>query len=341
MMAGNPSSWWSMHPPSQQYYPSTFLSPPPSLFPPQYVPAESFSLALNSLADHNQDFPQSWSQLLLSGVASTEEDGFGGLISHFQSKKLENNWEDQILKPSLRAPVVDVKQEVAQSCQLLYGHGDDDEFQACRPTSSWSQGMPVSSPMSCVTSLSANIILDFANNKADGRNQYPHHSSECNSTGTGGVSKRARVQPSSTQPPLKVRKEKLGDRITTLHQLVSPFGKTDTASVLLEAIGYIRFLQGQIEALSSPYLGNASENMRHQKQYSVQGERNCIFPEDPGQLLNNNCLKRRGASKQDCKDAAVKDLRSRGLCLVPVSCTHHVGSDNGADYWAPDLGKGF
>uniref|UniRef100_A0A5B7APV0 Putative Basic helix-loop-helix DNA-binding superfamily protein isoform 1 n=1 Tax=Davidia involucrata TaxID=16924 RepID=A0A5B7APV0_DAVIN len=326
MMAGN-TNWRSMnnmHPPSQQYYPSTFLSPPPSLFPPQYVPAESFSLALNSLADHNQDFPQSWSQLLLSGVASTEEDGFGGLISHFQSRKLENNWEDQILKPSLRAPVVDVKQEVAQSCQLLYGHGDDDEFQACRPTSSWSQGMPVSSPMSCVTSLSANIILDFANNKADGRNQYPHHSSECNSTGTGGVSKRARVQPSSTQPPLKVRKEKLGDRITTLHQLVSPFGKTDTASVLLEAIGYIRFLQGQIEALSSPYLGDASGNMRHQHS-----------------LLNDNFLKRPRASKQDTKDAP-KDLRSRGLCLVPVSGTHHVGiHDNGADYWAPALGGGF
>uniref|UniRef100_A0A5B7AQM2 Putative transcription factor bHLH68-like n=1 Tax=Davidia involucrata TaxID=16924 RepID=A0A5B7AQM2_DAVIN len=341
MMAGN-TNWRSMnnmHPPSQ--HPSTFLSPPSSLFPPQYVPAESSLLALNSLADE-QDFPQSWSQLLLGGLASgDQEERFGGQLSHFhESKKLEN-WEDQILNPALRVPVGDVKlkQEVSQSSQL-YGHGGGDEFQAA---SSWSshQVMPVSSPRSCVTSLSCTNVLDFSNNKTDERNQHPDHSSECNSTGTDGVSKKARVQPSSTQPPLKVRKEKLGDRITALHQIVSPFGKTDTASVLLEAIGYIRFLQGQIEALSSPYLGNASENMRHQKQYSVQGERNCIFPEDPGQLLNNNCLKRRGASKQDCKDAAVKDLRSRGLCLVPVSCTHHVGSDNGADYWAPDLGKGF
>ncbi|GMH25177.1 hypothetical protein Nepgr_027020 [Nepenthes gracilis] len=46
--------------------------------------------------------------------------------------------------------------------------------------------------------------------------------------------------------PFKVRKEKLGDRIAALHQLVSPFGKTDTASVLTEAIGYIQFLQDQI-----------------------------------------------------------------------------------------------
>ncbi|WOH03549.1 hypothetical protein DCAR_0622948 [Daucus carota subsp. sativus] len=47
----------------------------------------------------------------------------------------------------------------------------------------------------------------------------------------------------------QVRKEKLGDRITALHQLVSPFGKTDTASVLLEAMGYIRFLEAQVQVL--------------------------------------------------------------------------------------------
>ncbi|XP_028808574.1 transcription factor bHLH68-like [Neltuma alba] len=139
--------------------------------------------------------------------------------------------------------------------------------------------------------------------------------------------------------------EKLGDRITALHQLVSPFGKTDTASVLLEAIGYIRFLQSQIEALSLPYLGNtASSNIRHQQQQSaVQGENNCIFPEDPGQLLHENSLKRKapGSNQQESREERKKDLRSRGLCLVPVSCTMQVGSDNGADYWAPALGAGF
>jgi hypothetical protein len=34
-------------------------------------------------------------------------------------------------------------------------------------------------------------------------------------------------------------------------------------------------------------------------------------------------------------DDGKKDLRSRGLCLVPVSCTSHFGGDNAADYWAP------
>ncbi|XP_022777183.1 transcription factor bHLH68-like isoform X2 [Durio zibethinus] len=309
MMAGNPS-WWSMHlhPPS----------PSPSLFPPPYALGSS-TLPPNSLPD-NQELPQSWSQLLLGGL-SGEEERFGP-SHHFQPKKLEN-WENQILNPSARVPVVDVKQEVTQNSNL-YGHGDD-EFQASRPASAaWSQIMPISSPRSCITSLSSNM-LDFSFNKATdhGSNTQPvDHSSECNSTATGGVCKKARVQPSSSQPPLKVRKEKLGDRITALHQLVSPFGKTDTASVLLEAIGYIRFLQGQIEALSSPYLGTASSNMRNQQ--SVHGERNCAFPEEQG---------------QDNQDEP-KDLRSRGLCLVPVSCTQQVGSDNSADYWAPAFGGG-
>ncbi|KAM1054494.1 hypothetical protein ACFX2I_001835 [Malus domestica] len=52
----------------------------------------------------------------------------------------------------------------------------------------------------------------------------------------------------------KERKEKLGERIVALQQLVSPFGKTDTASVLLEAMEYIRFLHEQVKVLSAPYL---------------------------------------------------------------------------------------
>uniref|UniRef100_A0A2N9FBA3 BHLH domain-containing protein n=1 Tax=Fagus sylvatica TaxID=28930 RepID=A0A2N9FBA3_FAGSY len=268
MMAGNPN-WWNMH--------------PPSLFPPQYSLGSS-SLPFNPLLPENQEqLPQSWSQLLLGGLSASDEDSFR--LNHFQAKKLEN-WEDHILNQSPRVPIITdvIKQEVSQNSNL-YGLGDHEEFQAPltpRPPPAWSQQiMPISSSRSCVTSIT-----------------------------TGGAYKKARVQPSSTssQPPLKVRKEKLGDRITALHQLVSPFGKTDTASVLLEAIGYIRFLQGQIEALSSPYLGNASKNMRNQQ--------------------------------SDTRDKP-KDLRSRGLCLVPLSCTQHVGSDNGADFWAPAYGGGF
>ncbi|KAI8567078.1 hypothetical protein RHMOL_Rhmol02G0093300 [Rhododendron molle] len=52
----------------------------------------------------------------------------------------------------------------------------------------------------------------------------------------------------------KETKEKLGEKIAALQQLVSPYGKTDTASVLLEAMEYITFLHEQVTVLSAPYL---------------------------------------------------------------------------------------
>ncbi|XP_050382348.1 transcription factor bHLH68-like isoform X2 [Argentina anserina] len=327
MMAGNPN-WWSMHPPS-------------SIFPSQYVLGSSNSLPqLNSFVPDqpNLEPPQSWSQLLLGGLSGEDQDNYGSL-NHFPPKRMEN-WEDhqQILiaqsyprvNPAVDSNIIKQEDNNSQS-NLCGGDGGHEEFRAPynnRP--SWSAvqiNMPVSSPRSCVTSLSSNNMLDFSYNQ---KNQHADHSSECNSSPpAGGVCKKARVQPSGSQPPLKVRKEKLGDRITALHQIVSPFGKTDTASVLLEAIGYIRFLQSQIEALSSPYLGNASKNMRN----------------NPHSLLNDNgSLKRKGAPNQDShQDHKTKDLRSKGLCLVPVSCTQNVGGDIniGADYWAPAYGSGF
>ncbi|KAK8595586.1 hypothetical protein V6N13_000293 [Hibiscus sabdariffa] len=311
MAAGNPN-WWNintMRPPP----PPTHLEqqpPSPTTFFPQFTPTSSSSssnsLHFPSLHEHdNQELPHSWSQLLLGGLMGEEQ-----ALHH-------------------------VKQEnPARASSYVYGHETEGfhHHQTNKPAAWSHQTMAAaaaavsssSSPRSCVTSFSSSNMLEFSGNKADARQPFPDRSSDCNSSATGGVTKKARVQPSATQSSFKVRKEKLGDRITALHQLVSPFGKTDTASVLLEAIGYIRFLQSQIEALSSPYLGNGQENTRQQQP-----------------LLNENSMKRKGGpDQQECREES-KDLRSRGLCLVPVSCTLHVGSDNGADYWAPAFGGGF
>ncbi|PSS35733.1 Transcription factor bHLH113 like [Actinidia chinensis var. chinensis] len=95
----------------------------------------------------------------------------------------------------------------------------------------------------------------------------------------------------------KERKEKLGEKIAALQQLVSPYGKTDTASVLLEAMEYITFLHDQVKVLSAPYLQSTPT-----------------------------------AKMQDVEPYR---LRNKGLCLVPISCTVGVAGSNGADIWAP------
>ncbi|KAK9053847.1 hypothetical protein SSX86_024922 [Deinandra increscens subsp. villosa] len=111
------------------------------------------------------------------------------------------------------------------------------------------------------------------------------------------------MRPSCTH--LKVRKEKLGDRILALQQMVAPFGKTDTASVLMEAIGYIKFLQNQVETLSMPYM-----NSTHQ-------------------AASRTSARSRGSTNEETRS----DLRSRGLCLVPISCLTYV-TYGGGSVWA-------
>ncbi|KAG8369423.1 hypothetical protein BUALT_Bualt14G0012500 [Buddleja alternifolia] len=101
-----------------------------------------------------------------------------------------------------------------------------------------------------------------------------------------------------TDVPLssKEKKEKFSERISALQQLVSPFGKSDTASVLLEAMEYINFLHEQVKVLSAPYLYSAPTETQDEEPYN---------------------------------------LKAKGLCLVPISFTDGVVSSNGADIWAP------
>ncbi|XP_057465412.1 transcription factor bHLH123-like isoform X2 [Actinidia eriantha] len=117
--------------------------------------------------------------------------------------------------------------------------------------------------------------------------------------------KRSRSETPSPLPAFKVRKEKMGDRITALQQLVSPFGKTDTASVLSEAIEYIKFLHQQVNVLSTPYMKSGASIQQQQTSDKKQ------------------------------------DLISRGLCLVPVSSTFPVTHENAVDFWTPTFGGTF
>ncbi|MED6208929.1 hypothetical protein PIB30_049769 [Stylosanthes scabra] len=218
-------------------------------------------------------------------------------------------------------------------------------------------GTVSSSASSSSSLMSSNInMLDFTYNKPPPHVAPDQNSSECNSRisrSSVGVcnSNNKNKKGSRVQQHLKVRKEKLGDRITALHQLVSPFGKTDTASVLMEAIGYIGFLHAQIQALTSPYLHNTNPQ-QHSLTDQVQGvlETNCVFPEDPGQVLNNNehgGLKRKGGPTSvhhEVEDSNNKDLfffKTRGFCLLPISCIQHFGTPNAPDYCTSPFATGF
>ncbi|XP_024015435.1 transcription factor bHLH113 isoform X2 [Eutrema salsugineum] len=185
------------------------------------------------------------------------------------------------------------------------GYQNDDESLCLEP--SVPSGVSVPDPSSCINSNCKNsndaCTVDKSSKSSNkrtgsGNGQNPDHDRK--------PGKRCkRNQDNSSVGIAKVRKERLGERITALQQLVSPYGKTDAASVLHEAMGYIKFLQDQIQVLCSPYLIN----------YSLDG----------GGVVTGDIM----------PGKKVKDLRSRGLCLVPVSSTVHVENSNGADFWSP------
>ncbi|XP_020578046.1 transcription factor bHLH113-like isoform X2 [Phalaenopsis equestris] len=133
------------------------------------------------------------------------------------------------------------------------------------------------------------MVTDMAN-----QNPRIHHESFL------PLSKRLRTGPAREEASIsaKEKKDKIGERVSALQHLVSPFGKSDTASVLQEAAAYIKFLQDQLQVLSTPYL----RTFPHGK--LQEGEKS-------------------------------RSLRNRGLCLMPVDETVLIARSNGADIWAP------
>ncbi|CAI9765592.1 unnamed protein product [Fraxinus pennsylvanica] len=161
-------------------------------------------------------------------------------------------------------------------------------------------GLACSDSSSASSTKACNTITMPKFNKKRNVSRNP----EANAGAPVGSCKKTKSENSTITRPAKGKKrEKLGERIAALQQLVSPFGKTDTASVLHEALGYIRFLQDQVQVLSSPYLQHSSSVTEN------------------GEIRGSN---------EKRKD----DLRSRGLCLVPLKITLHVADSNGADMWS-------
>ncbi|KAL0690609.1 hypothetical protein Bca4012_090288 [Brassica carinata] len=168
--------------------------------------------------------------------------------------------------------------------RMLCFSGDcqnDDESLFLQP--SLLSGVSVSDP-SCTTNICKNSNDACADNKST-------KSSTMNSSVHYSLVKKKRIgsvnrqtmdhnrkpskkckqnQEKSSVGTAKVRKERLGERIAALQQLVSPYGKDG---------------------------GVVTGDVRAGKK--------------------------------------VRDLRSRGLCLVPVSSTVLLESSNGADFWSP------
>ncbi|PQP95389.1 transcription factor bHLH111 [Prunus yedoensis var. nudiflora] len=187
--------------------------------------------------------------------------------------------------------------------KYLYGNGSilPDSYSSCGATSAGARNFAdYSKKQASSTRVSSGRGQGIAN---EGKKK------RTDDTSSETVLKKPKQETSTVSSSVKMQapKVKLGDRITALQQIVSPFGKTDTASVLYEAIQYIKFLQDQVHVLlSSPYLKTNSHK-------------------DPW-----------ATDRKDHKGDAKVDLKNKGLCLVPISCTPQVYRENtGSDYWTP------
>ena len=118
------------------------------------------------------------------------EDDQKGCMGMFQSKKLED-WEEEILNSNnnntQHQQQVDVKKEHSpHASSYVYGHGGGgsggggvgggvggDDYQLVASKQNWSPMIQSSSPQSCVTSFSSNM-LDFSNNNNNNKSLADH-----------------------------------------------------------------------------------------------------------------------------------------------------------------------
>ncbi|KAG6395297.1 hypothetical protein SASPL_145939 [Salvia splendens] len=82
----------------------------------------------------------------------------------------------------------------------------------------------------------------------------------------------------SQEPTSRRRSQKLTDKLTTLQKLVSPYGKTDTASVLLEASVSIQALQDQIKEMFHIISGDQTAMQIGERRSDLQSLGLCLVP---------------------------------------------------------------
>ncbi|PPS16274.1 hypothetical protein GOBAR_AA04304 [Gossypium barbadense] len=95
-----------------------------------------------------------------------------------------------------------------------------------------------------------------------------------------------------------------------------PTLKTDTATVLSEAIGYIQFLHDQVQTLSVPFM-KSSQSKFYRTMQGLQVRKEKLG--DRVAALQKLVAPFGKGSRVEGQEEQKRDLRSRGLCLVPQS----------------------
>ncbi|KAI0505013.1 hypothetical protein KFK09_015970 [Dendrobium nobile] len=281
----------------------------------------SFSLSSSS--------PMDWSQSLLNSSGTTENCNFHSMLEETATDTEEPSgitFSDMnnpllletgncsrvtgtFLLTSSSSSFFDSQQMTNYQSQMIQKQSDINQLQFTRNSNFWnaSDHAAMNEMRTGFCSSSDDVILKPFDLKPAGCSDQTVMNTEAakeKKTRYEYTMKKPRMEETpSPLPAFKVRKEKLGDRITALQQLVSPFGKTDTASVLHEAIEYIKFLHDQVNVLSTPYLKNGKLKQQRQRSDNSKDEE--------------------------------QDLKSRGLCLVPIASAYSVASEISSDFWTP------
>ncbi|CAI9756550.1 unnamed protein product [Fraxinus pennsylvanica] len=277
---------------------------------------------MNSLEQINQGFKQQFDSNTISNVCTATIQGFStGLPLNSASYGYTSALLQSLLNTDSQPQLNNTNMNYRPSSPNQL---PTNPLQFSNSTPSWTDAAAASNDIRpnifpsiksqfMPSTLDTKPNLPNVTSKANKRQTARDFNSIANISSNEPTFKRPRIETPSPLPTFKVRKEKLGDRITALQQLVSPFGKTDTASVLQEAIEYIKFLHDQVNVLSTPYMKNIPPQFERQQ----------------------------AAGKLKEQEGCKHDLKSRGLCIVPISSTFPIAAENTSDFWTPTLGGRF